>query len=180
MNNYYHYHNYVPFQIYNKYSIGTVICQICHINTGIHLKLLHEFNSHGILVCNNDKCIIYSQEMIDDIFTKHPIYNLNLNRTDIKIQNNNIMWSTLKPNNSNLYFVEECIGLTYLVKGRMCIVLYSDSRMNAYSWGNSLTFDLKGIYETNYFSDEEIDSFPDPVKEYLGIPFHSIQLKFVD
>jgi len=50
---------------------------------------------------------------------------------------------------------------------------------------NCLVFDLKQIYETNDFSDEEIVSFPDPVKEYLGIPlntiqFNSYQLKFVD
>jgi hypothetical protein len=169
-----YYQSILPYY-YAKCYIGS-LCRICFLSFSTHLKLFHGFNYHGIIVCNDDRCIISAEEKIDNMFTNYPIYNLNLNRDDIKY--NDIIWSTIKPKYDDLYFIEQYVGLTYLIKGKFYIVLgnliYSPVECNC------LVFDLKEIYESNDFSDEEIVSFPDLVKEYLGIPFHSYQLKFVD
>jgi len=181
MNRYYYQMNKYYYQLITMYPLADktcigIYCQICDTNYSTHIKPFHGFNNHGLVICNNNTCIVSAEEQIDDLFTKYPIYNLNLNRNDIKY--NNKIWSTLKLNNDDLYFIEECIGLTYLVDGRMYTILYDE--MNVSTLDSCLIFDLKEIYETNDFSDEEIVSFPDLVKEYLGIPFHSIELKFVD
>jgi hypothetical protein len=167
------------YEINNKFKIG-IECQICNINESIHFKSLHGFNNHGIVICNNT-CIVSAEKQIDDIFNKYPIYDLNLNRNDI-IYNNKIL-STIKTGTYYLYFIGECIGLTFLISGKFYITLYHEKYTSGST--NCPVFDLKEIYETNDFSDEEIVSFPDPVKEYLGIPLNSmelnsIELKFVD
>jgi hypothetical protein len=170
------YHRYIPLNDYNKCAIGSVICQICNTSMSTHLKLFHGFNYRGIIICNNDRCSVSAQKLIDDIFTNYPIYNLNLNRDDIKSPKYDIFFSTIKPKYDDLYFTEECIGSTYLIKGNFYIVLYS-----MHTVGINVVFDLKEIYENNDFSDEETSSFPDPVKEYLGIPIHDyLKIHFVD
>jgi len=125
-------------------------------------------------ICNDNTCIVSAEKQIDDLFTRYPIYDLNLNRDNIKNPNDNTTLSTIKSKCDGLFLLEECIGSTYLIEGNFYIILYYDDDISV--------FNLKEIYENNDFSDEEIISFPDPVKEYLGISLNSnvFQLKFVD
>jgi len=179
------YSDYIPmFIFYSRFKlIGKSLCQICETNVNTQFKLLHMFDYHGIFICNNNRCIVSAQETIDDIFTEHPIYNLNLNRNDIKYPNDNIILSSIKPENSKLNLNQESIGSTYLVKDNFYIILFDEMAKSTFT--DCKVFDLKEIYEANDFSDEETSFFPDPVKEYLGIPLNSsklnsIQLHFVD
>ena len=103
------YSDYIPmFIFYSRFKlIGKSLCQICETNVNTQFKLLHMFDYHGIFICNNNRCIVSAQETIDDIFTEHPIYNLNLNRNDIKYPNDNIILSSIKPENSKLNLNQE-------------------------------------------------------------------------
>ena len=182
----YFYTNYIPFQFFYGTHYGSTrnrICHVCNVNVGTQLKPIHCFNYHGSFICNNDSCIDSTEKQIDDLFTKYPIYNLNLNRDDIKTPNNtiwsNIIWSTIKPENYKFNITLESIGLTYLIEDKFYITLYS--KMITFNITKCLVFDLKEIYEANEFNDEEISSFPDPIKEYLGIPINDyLRLHFVD
>jgi len=89
-----YYQSILPYY-YSKSYLG-LLCRICFLSSSTHLKLFHGFNYHGIIVCNDDRCIISSEKIIDDIFINNPIYNLNLNRDDIKYKNHRIIWSTIK------------------------------------------------------------------------------------
>jgi hypothetical protein len=177
------YYKDIPFSVCSEHdcSIGVTLCQICHTNFSTQLKPLHRFKFNGMIICNDNTCIVSAEKQIDDFFTRYPIYNLNLNRDNIKSPKYDyITWSTMKPNRLDyLYFSEECIGSTYLIKDNFYIIL-CDGDIS--SWTYCTVFDLKEIYEANDFSNEEIVSFPDPVKEYLGIPLNSnaYQLHFVD
>jgi hypothetical protein len=157
-------------------NIGNCKCQICGINVSTQFKLLHGFNYHGTFTCNDDSCISYAEEHIDDLFTKYPIYNLNLNRDNIIIPNNDVIWSTVKPEDYKYDMTKETVGSTFLIGDNFYITLFDKTYMS--SWSACIVFDLKEIYENNQFNDEEIVSFPDSVKEYLGIK--SFSLKFVD
>lgn len=176
----YLYTSYLPFQFFYGTHYGDSsrkMCHVCNANLGTQLKVIHSFNYHGILICNNDSCIDSAEKQIDDLFTKYPIYNLNLNRDDIKY--NNKILSTIKPKNYKFNIIQESIGLAYFAEGKFHITLYN--KMITSNKTKCLVFDLKEIYEANEFNDEEISSFPDPVKEYLGIPlYRPIELKFVD
>jgi len=142
-------------------------------------KLLHSFKFHGTFTCNDNSCIASAEKEIDDIFTKYPIYDLNLNRDDIIIPNNDVIWSTIKPEDCERNLIKETVGSTFLIGDNFYITLF-DKTCTSY-WSACLVCDLKEIYEANDFSNEEIVSFPDPVKEYLGIPLNSnaYQLHFV-
>jgi hypothetical protein len=165
------YHTYIS----RNLSIGIKPCNQCTRNS-TQIKLLHEFKYYGILSCDNVECIDKITKEIDDIFIRYPIYNINLDRNDLKCKFNDMNYASKI---TNAYTFDcSCVGLVHLIKDKMYITISSI--------GNSTYFpileivELKELLEYNNIDIQSL-SLPDPVKEYLGIQIdHPFKLHFVD
>jgi len=163
-----------------KDSIGHKNCYVCKIRKSTQIKLLHEFDSHGLLRCDNNDCIISATEQIDDIFDKYPIYKLSLNKTGLKVLNLNdptIEWSSIKPIDISIDINRECVGSVHMIENKMYITLIStEPIINKHCITCSV--ELKDFIQFN--NDIDLSELPDYIKEYLGIPLELYKLSFID
>jgi len=170
--------------IFHRNYIGSKMCSICEIRKSTQIKLLHEFDSHGFLICDDNNCVIFATEQIDNIYQKYPIYKLSLDRNDLKNPyklsypynfplHKEIEWSTLSKSKI-ITFQNACVGLTYLIEGKWFTTIITTYFKDN---NNYLTYNIE-LEELYKFNNIDMDLLPDPVKEYLGIS--SFSLKFVD
>jgi hypothetical protein len=170
-------------EISSKGYIGHIKCDICRgQSTAFHN--LHEISYFGLYSCENVTCISAVCEKIEYIFNKYPLFDLSIDRDDLKHPDqyySNLRWSSfINHDPDELYYFDNNIaGLVYLYNEKMYINIISTTPYKHYGY-ISERIELKKFLEYNSIDPATL-SLPDPVKEYLGIPIHDyLRLHFVD
>jgi len=180
-----------PMSLYNLYYPTTIlkhkksqlpnICSICKLRNNIQFQQINEDVYYGLHTCDNDKCIDESIRILNDMSIDHPIYNINLNRDDLKIIScfGNYKFSTIFDRSKLNIHWYATVGLVHLFKNKMYITVISADGYKIYYPVYSCE-ELEQFLKYNNIDIQSL-SLPDPVKEYLGIPIDNpFKLHFVD